>query len=127
MTASVWWVYVLRSESGAYYVGCTTDIHRRVRQHNGEIVGGAKCTRSNRPWRLAKAYGSYANRSEALKAEYALKRGKRGICRTRWCESDSIHYRESNESRAFTEIVSNDFSEMCPIVQNELNCYIKEE
>jgi len=77
-----------------------------VRQHNGEIVGGAKCTRSNRPWKLAKAYGPYVNRSEASKAEYALKKGKRGTCRTKWRESDSVHYRESNESRAFTEIVS---------------------
>ena len=26
------------------YVGCTNNFSRRIRQHNGEIKGGAKCT-----------------------------------------------------------------------------------
>ena len=50
-----WWVYVLVSETnGQTYVGVTVDVERRLRQHNGEIVGGAKRTHRGRPWKLAK-------------------------------------------------------------------------
>jgi putative endonuclease len=27
------WVYVLRGSSGRYYIGSTTDLHRRLEQH----------------------------------------------------------------------------------------------
>lgn len=105
-----WWVYVLQSQQvregksgkplpGFHYVGCTTDVHRRLRQHNGEITGGAKYTSKYRPWRLMKVYGPYSNRSEALKAERALKHGKRGTARTMWSAADSVWYRECDESR----------------------------
>lgn len=95
-----WWVYVIQSQQprhgkrgslpGFYYVGCTTDVARRLRQHNGEIAGGAKYTSQHRPWVLKTFYGPYYGQSEALKAERALKHGKRGEARTRWCPSDSI-------------------------------------
>ena len=97
----MWWVYVIQSSNNKYYVGSTTDPYRRLRQHNGEIKGGAKSTRSNRPWKLVKVYGHYANRSEAFKAELSLKRGKRGISRTKWQSSDSEWYRESEQSQNF--------------------------
>ena len=96
-----WWVYVIQSQQvrkskkgkvlpGFFYVGCTTDLVRRLRQHNGELVGGAKFTASHRPWCMKAIYGPYANRSEACKAERALKRGKRGLNRTKWTTKDSI-------------------------------------
>ena len=88
-TDKKWWVYVLHSEKGPYYVGSTTDPARRIRQHNGELAGGARCTRANRPWHPAALYGPYKNRSEAFKAERALKKGKRGKNRTRWAPKDS--------------------------------------
>ena len=105
-----WWVYVLQSQQvregksgrplpGFHYVGCTTDVKRRLRQHNGELTGGAKYTSKYRPWKLMKVYGPYANRSEALKAERALKHGKRGVSRTQWSAADSQWYRECDESR----------------------------
>jgi putative endonuclease len=88
-TKSKWWVYVLLSTQGPYYVGSTTDPARRLRQHNGELVGGGRYTASRRPWEPAALYGPYGGRSEAFKAERALKRGKRGKNRTRWCPEDS--------------------------------------
>ena len=95
-----YWVYVIQSLEhrvgkrgkplpGFHYVGCTTDIERRIRQHNGEIKGGGKYTSKHRPWILRAVYGPYQGRSEAMKAEYALKRGKRGTARTKWAKSDS--------------------------------------
>lgn len=98
--ASEWWVYVLQSQQvrvgktgnalpGLHYVGCTTDPFRRLRQHNGQIKGGAKWTSRNRPHRMKAIYGPYANQSEAMKAERALKKGKRGDARCRWSPEDS--------------------------------------
>ena len=98
--ASEWWVYVCQSQQvrvgkrgnplpGFHYVGCTTDPKRRLRQHNGEIVGGGKYTSKHRPWRMKAIFGPYANQSEALKAERALKKGKRGTARCHWTPEDS--------------------------------------
>jgi putative endonuclease len=99
---SIWWVYVLCSTSNRTYVGSTTDPLRRTRQHNGEIAGGAKCTRAHRPWRLSRVYGPYDTRSLAFKAEIALKRGKRSSGRLNWSEKDSSFFIDSDEARAFT-------------------------
>jgi len=95
----MWWVYVIQSQKprggkkgplpGLFYVGASTDPERRLRQHNGQIRGGARSTSMNRPHALMAVYGPYANRSEALKAERSLKRGKRGISRTQWTPEDS--------------------------------------
>lgn len=95
-----WWVYVIQSEvtrigrrgrklPGFYYVGCTTHVPRRLRQHNGELVGGGRWTAKHRPHALRAVFGPYANRSEAQKAERALKKGKRGQSRTQWTPKDS--------------------------------------
>ena len=79
-----WTVYVLRSENHpATYVGIALDVERRVRQHNGELNGGARFTRAGRPWALAASYGPYASRADAQRAEYQLK-NLRGVERLDW-------------------------------------------
>jgi len=101
MSNKPWFVYVLQSLAprygkggrrlpGFFYVGCTTDVRRRLRQHNGELVGGAKWTAQHRPHELRAVYGPYSDQSEALKAERALKKGKRGVSRTQWSVADSV-------------------------------------
>lgn len=40
---------MLRCADGSLYTGVTRDLVRRLRQHNGEIVGGASYTRGRRP------------------------------------------------------------------------------
>lgn len=48
-----WFVYVLRCSDGSLYTGITTDVERRLDQHNGQTAGGAKYTRPRRPVHLA--------------------------------------------------------------------------
>jgi structure-specific endonuclease subunit SLX1 len=73
--ASEWSLYLLSStKEERTYVGVTVDVERRLKQHNGEILGGAKATRRGRPWALAKILGTYSDRSEVQQAEAALKR-----------------------------------------------------
>jgi len=93
---TLWFVYVLQSQEkrpggkpGFFYVGCTTDPVRRLKEHNGLASGGGKYTSRHRPWLPAALYGTYDNRSDAMKAEWALKHGKRGISRTKWSSLDS--------------------------------------
>lgn len=108
----MWWVYVIQSEDrrfrsigrpGPFYVGCTTCPSRRLRQHNKEIKGGGKYTAQYRPWKARALYGPYANQSEAMKAERALKKGKRGINRTKWASTDSAWFRGVGAAHPWVE------------------------
>lgn len=67
------WVYIVRCQDGTLYTGYTTDLDRRLREHNGEIKGGARYTRGRGPVTLVhrEEHGSMA---EALRREAAIKR-----------------------------------------------------
>jgi putative endonuclease len=75
-----WYAYVLVSARGRTYVGTTTDVARRLRQHNGELVGGARSTRAGRPWMIGRVLGPFDGRGPALRVELALRR-VRGVRR----------------------------------------------
>ena len=69
--------YVLKSLSKKIYVGYTIDFNRRIRQHNGEIVGGAKKTEKARPWTpICKIKGFY-DKSSALRFEWRIQHSKK--------------------------------------------------
>jgi len=95
-----WFIYVIQSLEvrfgktgkqlpGFHYVGASTDPLRRLREHNGEVVGGGKYTAKHRPWKMMAIFGPYCGQSEAMKAERALKHGKRGKDRVLWSPADS--------------------------------------
>ncbi|MHA2135826.1 MAG: GIY-YIG nuclease family protein [Candidatus Thorarchaeota archaeon] len=70
-----WWVYVIRSlATGRTYVGATVDSARRLRQHNGEIKGGARNTRMFRPYQLVRVIGPIPTQKEALREERRVKK-----------------------------------------------------
>jgi putative endonuclease len=69
-----WIVYVLICRTGQLYTGCTTDLERRVKEHNLGI--GSKFTRSRLP--VTVVYKErQASRSGALKRERAIKAMRR--------------------------------------------------
>lgn len=63
------------------YFGYTTNIQRRLRQHNGEIKGGAKKTQQGRPWTLVAHITGFPNQHEALSFEWYIHH-KRGWSQT---------------------------------------------
>lgn len=72
----LWSVYMLVNDRGNTYVGIARDVARRIRQHNGEIVGGARATKGRGPWRLLHEEPGYAGRSAAQSREYYLKKDR---------------------------------------------------
>ncbi|MFP5409712.1 MAG: GIY-YIG nuclease family protein [Gammaproteobacteria bacterium] len=72
MTAASWWVYLLRCRDGTLYTGITTDVDRRLAEHNGAGGAGARYTRSRRPVQLVYAEPA-ASRAEATRREAAIR------------------------------------------------------
>jgi len=72
-SAGPWFVYLLECADGSLYCGVTTELARRLAEHNGERPGGARYTKTRRPVRLA-ASASFPDRSSACKAEAKVKR-----------------------------------------------------
>ena len=74
-----WAVYMLRCSDGTFYTGITTDVARRVAEHNGEGRLGARYTRSRRPVTLV--YTEPADsRAAAARREAAIKQMDR-VCK----------------------------------------------
>ncbi|KAL6905645.1 hypothetical protein ACP4OV_003246 [Aristida adscensionis] len=77
-SSSPWCVYLIASSRiPRTYVGVTTEFPRRLRQHNGELKGGAKAACAGRPWNLACLVEGFVDRSEDFEAVYVTipKRG----------------------------------------------------
>jgi len=66
-----WSVYILECADGTYYTGITTDIARRLAEHN-DGPKGAKYTKARRPVRLV--YQEPAqDKSSASKREHEIR------------------------------------------------------
>ena len=71
-------VYLLKCENYSY-VGMTNDIFKRLRQHNGEISGGAKYTSKRDQWYPVLIIDGFQDMKSAMQCEWRLKRGKKGV------------------------------------------------
>ena len=67
-----YFVYILECSDGSLYTGITTDIDKRLIEHN-TTSKGAKYTKARRPVKLLYSEPS-ENRSTASKREYAIKK-----------------------------------------------------
>lgn len=95
-------VYILQSivNPKKTYVGYSVDINRRLRQHNGELVGGAKSTKSGRPYKIVCYISGFPDNTSALQFEWRChhpsgrprKRGK-GSLKTRFDKLSGIERR----------------------------------
>ena len=67
-----WWVYLVICSDGSLYTGITTNVERRISEHNTSKKG-AKYTRNKRPVRLVYSEVQ-SDRSTASKREYFIKK-----------------------------------------------------
>lgn len=68
-----YFTYIVKCSDGTYYTGLTSNLQKRLIQHNGKKAGGAKYTRIRRPVTLL-YYEVFPTRSEALRRELAIKK-----------------------------------------------------
>ena len=68
-----WLIYILKCGDGSLYCGITNNLEKRLKQHKGEIKGGAKYTRSHSPCKLVYKEKS-RSRSDALQREVIIKK-----------------------------------------------------
>lgn len=72
-----YYCYIIHSTniefSNCTYNGSTNNLIRRLRQHNGEIVGGAKATRGKGPWIYIGIWDGFSSHKEALSCEWRIK------------------------------------------------------
>ncbi len=66
----MWYLYVLRCRDNSFYTGITTDVARRVAEHQAGV--GARYTRAHLPVELLAAW-QYPNRSVATRVEHRFK------------------------------------------------------
>ena len=67
--------YIIYNENGNTYNGYTTNLSRRLKQHNGVIKGGARYTNGKGPWKyLMILYdGDWTSISDAKKVEWNIR------------------------------------------------------
>lgn len=70
-----WYVYIVRCADNSLYTGITTDLERRVAEHNSAHKA-ARYTRARQPVVLV-YYESLQSRSLASKREWAIKQLKK--------------------------------------------------
>lgn len=76
ISRKIWIVYLLECADKTLYCGITNNLNKRLRQHKGEMPGGAKYTRSRNPLKLV-YQEEVETRSCALKREIAIKKMSR--------------------------------------------------
>lgn len=68
-----WTVYIVRCSDNSLYTGITTDLAKRMKEHNSGNKSGAKYTRARTPVTLV--YSEEAeDRSQAARREYEIKK-----------------------------------------------------
>ncbi|KAL3654369.1 hypothetical protein CASFOL_004050 [Castilleja foliolosa] len=88
-TKNPWTVYLILSTNPPIktYVGVTNNFSIRLKQHNGELKGGAKASRAGRPWICACLIQGFINKSKAYEFESKWKSFSRKLPRKK-CRKD---------------------------------------
>lgn len=71
-----WFVYILRCADNSLYTGITTDVERRVNEHNSNNIKAARYTRARRPVKLI-YQENCQGRSDASQREHQIKKMSR--------------------------------------------------
>lgn len=73
--SETWYCYLIKStiKPNLSYNGSTNDPIRRLRQHNGEITGGAFRTKIGQPWEYYAILKGLPNHNNALSCEWRIR------------------------------------------------------
>lgn len=73
-----WYCYFIQSTNPRFssytYVGITNNLKRRLRQHNGELVGGAKATKGKGPWEFVCVLSGFPDETNLRQFEWRMHR-----------------------------------------------------
>ena len=69
-------VYIVKCSDNSYYTGIATNLEKRIKEHNGQLKGGAKYTKGKGPVVL-KHFEKFETRGQALKREAEIKKLKK--------------------------------------------------
>ena len=72
-TPPTWYVYMIENRLAQLYTGVTTDPNRRLRQHRGELKGGARALKGKAPLSF-KWVAQASDKASAMRTEYHIKR-----------------------------------------------------
>ena len=72
MKSEKFYTYILECSDTTLYTGYTSDLEKRLAEHNGSKLG-AKYTKARRPV-ILKHFESFATKSEAMKRECEIKK-----------------------------------------------------
>ena len=68
----MYWVYVLEASDSGWYIGFTSNLKRRITEHNSGK--GARTTKRKDDWKVIYCEG-YTNKADAMGRERFLKSG----------------------------------------------------
>ncbi|OGY37538.1 MAG: hypothetical protein A3E36_04720 [Candidatus Andersenbacteria bacterium RIFCSPHIGHO2_12_FULL_45_11b] len=68
----MYWVYILKSADGTWYIGQTINLKKRIREHKNGY--GSETTRKKSEWKCIYCEG-YLNHKDAIGRERYLKSG----------------------------------------------------
>lgn len=71
-----YFVYIVLCSDNSLYTGIATNLEKRIKEHNGQLKGGAKYTRGKGPV-ILKHFEQFKTRSQALKREAEIKKMKK--------------------------------------------------
>lgn len=95
-----WFVYCLMEKKNTTkrktYIGSTNNLQKRLRQHNGEIVGGAKYTHGSK-WEYLYYIENFPDKISALQCEWILKKNRMRTVSQKyhWIKENNIRERLS--------------------------------
>jgi predicted GIY-YIG superfamily endonuclease len=87
----MWYCYLIYSETkNRTYIGFTTDLQNRIKQHNGILPGGAKATKCANDWKYMKVIETNDKKS-ALSLEWYWKNKKNS--KGKWQKTSGLNNR----------------------------------
>ncbi len=68
----MYYVYILKNNKNLFYIGYTSDLKRRFKEHNSEKYNKNHFTFKNKPWKLV-YYEAFSVKEKAIERERKLK------------------------------------------------------